>query len=234
MTTESKEQQLPLNNIGALPGASEEPPFCMAAVASYPTAVNGISGSVPIDITPFVAGRESSPLPAPKIFDDARDNALIQKGTHFFCLGHLTAVPVETQSRNPDYCRTCLDVLEGERRDKDIDTWAGEVFINHNKRYTVHAEVPKGNEPYEVEIKTYCLGDVKPIEARQGIATSLLQTVKVPAPSRTTNPDIVIVNSGKKCLVCGRLITWGNSRAKYCSDPCQKKAHLMRKETVRT
>ena len=199
-----------------------------------PTLFNGIHGaSFPaVDIN-VSSGPVPPTGPAPKIFDDKRDTVLLAAGTHFYCSGHLRAVSVETQSRNPDYCRQCLAVLENEKaRDKDSDTWTGEVFINHGKRYTVHAVIPKGNEPYEVEIKTYCLGDVKPTEARQGIATTLLQAVKPVAASRTTNTDKNSAISDRKCLVCGKVITWGNSRVKYCSDPCQKKAHLQRKETV--
>jgi predicted nucleic acid-binding Zn ribbon protein len=230
MDTELKNQQLPLNITGAAPSGANEgySPFC-GATAALPAAVaNGITGDShsSADIT-AKSGPDSPSGPA-TLFNDARDNVMIATGTHFFCRGHLRAVPIETQSSNPDYCNGCLEIIiEERRRDKDVDLWQGEIFIHHNKRYTIHSA--KNSKETLTEIKTYCLGSSKPQPLSEEITTTLLQPVKVPAPSRTTTPDIVTVNSGRKCLVCGKLITWGNSRVKYCSDPCQKKAHLMRK-----
>jgi len=75
-------------------------------------------------------------------FDNKAEKVLIDKGSHFYCYGHLRGVPVETRSRNPDYCESCLSVIENERKkDKDTDTWQGEVFVQHNKCYTVHCEL---------------------------------------------------------------------------------------------
>ena len=47
-------------------------------------------------------------------FSSERDRALIDEGGYFFCRGHLTAVPIETQSRRPKYCVDCLSIIEGE------------------------------------------------------------------------------------------------------------------------
>jgi len=192
----------------------------------------GISDAFPaVDITPFVkAGTDFSPVPATKLFDDARDNILIAAGTHFFCRGHLRAVPMETQSSNPDYCRQCFDVLELERRrDKDSDTWAGEVFVHHNKRYSVKAFVPKSNEPSMTEIKTYCLGGSKPQPLNEKLTTTPLQAVKAVAMSRTTTTGDNSATSDRKCVVCGKPITWGRKGVKYCGDPCERKAAILRK-----
>jgi hypothetical protein len=53
-----------------------------------------------------------------KIFDEERDNALITQGSHFFCCGHLRAVPVENRStKNKKYCQQCFLVIKSERED---------------------------------------------------------------------------------------------------------------------
>ena len=36
-----------------------------------------------------------------KVFDSARDAALIKAGTHFYCYGHLSARPIEEQILRP-------------------------------------------------------------------------------------------------------------------------------------
>ena len=46
-----------------------------------------------------------------KPFDTTRDAALIKAGTHFYCLSHLSARPIEEQSSDPRYCRSCCDFL---------------------------------------------------------------------------------------------------------------------------
>jgi hypothetical protein len=159
-----------------------------------------------------------------KLFDCSRDELSISSGKFFFCHGHLSAQPVESMSRNPAYCCKCFKVIESEhRKEKDSDSWRGEVFLHHNRRYTVHANIPNNNKSYNVQIRTYQLPSEK-------IATTLLQPIKVPTASKNTTPTTNIGNATyKKCLICGKVITWGNSRVKYCSDPCQKKAYLMRK-----
>jgi hypothetical protein len=159
-----------------------------------------------------------------RLFDCTRDELLISSGKFFFCHGHLSAQPVESMSRNPAYCCKCFKVIESEhRKEKDSDSWRGEVFLHHNRRYTVHANIPNNNKSYNVQIRTYQLPSEK-------IATTLLQPIKVPTASKNTTPTTNIGNATyKKCLICGKVITWGNSRVKYCSDPCQKKAYLMRK-----
>ena len=48
-------------------------------------------------------------------FDAERDKALIAKGSHFFCLGHLSAVAIEEQSKNPDYCCSCYTAIQEDR-----------------------------------------------------------------------------------------------------------------------
>ncbi|KKN76943.1 hypothetical protein LCGC14_0365950 [marine sediment metagenome] len=40
-------------------------------------------------------------------FNIQMDKALCEKGSHFFCQGHLSAVPIEEQSRNIEYCSEC-------------------------------------------------------------------------------------------------------------------------------
>ena len=116
---------------------------------------------------------------------------------------------------------------------KILDGWEGNSFYINGKRYVV-AISPEISKNGLHELRTYCYTGDKQVVPSEEITTTLLQPVKVSVTGRSANPNIVTVNSGKKCLVCGRLITWGNSRVKYCSDPCQKKAHLMKKEAVKS
>ena len=52
--------------------------------------------------------------PLKGLFDIGRDNALIMKKTHFFCQGHLGAIPIEEQSPDDDsYCAECLKSIRG-------------------------------------------------------------------------------------------------------------------------
>lgn len=47
-------------------------------------------------------------------FDIKRDNELIAAGTHFWCDGHLSAVPVDDMSRESRYCQSCYNLLIDE------------------------------------------------------------------------------------------------------------------------
>ena len=47
-------------------------------------------------------------------FDAVRDALLIEKGSHFFCRGHATAVPVDDMSPDQRYCISCYDFLKNE------------------------------------------------------------------------------------------------------------------------
>ena len=46
-----------------------------------------------------------------RVFDAARDKELIKAGSHFYCLGHLCARPLEERSTDPLYCRSCCDFM---------------------------------------------------------------------------------------------------------------------------
>jgi hypothetical protein len=47
-------------------------------------------------------------------FNIARENELIAAGTHFWCWGHLGAVPIGEKSPDPRYCKFCFDFLNDE------------------------------------------------------------------------------------------------------------------------
>jgi len=60
---------------------------------------------------------DSEPVPIARgSFDSRRDGILIAAGTHFFCGGHLSAVPIEDSSPDPRYCRSCYIFLLIEAR----------------------------------------------------------------------------------------------------------------------
>jgi hypothetical protein len=47
-------------------------------------------------------------------FDAHRDKELIEAGTHFYCQGHLTAIPLDDISPDARYCQGCYDFLRHE------------------------------------------------------------------------------------------------------------------------
>lgn len=47
-------------------------------------------------------------------FNIKRDNELIASGSHFWCSGHLSAVPVGEQSPDSRYCNFCYELLNNE------------------------------------------------------------------------------------------------------------------------
>lgn len=59
-------------------------------------------------------------------FNTERDNALITAGTHFWCHGHLTAVPIDEQSPDSRYCEGCYKFLCKE----------AEMLPSHTKKAT--------------------------------------------------------------------------------------------------
>lgn len=63
---------------------------------------------------PLVAETVTVAPPSERYFDIVRDNAQIAKGTHFWCSGHLSAIPIAKQSANPRYCQKCWQNIRGE------------------------------------------------------------------------------------------------------------------------
>lgn len=47
-----------------------------------------------------------------KHFNVSIDKLLLAQGDHFFCLGHLIALPLKLRSENPDYCLDCYGILK--------------------------------------------------------------------------------------------------------------------------
>jgi hypothetical protein len=78
-----------------------------------------------------------------KRFDGARDVALIAQGGHFYCHGHLCAVPRSEQSiKNAKYCKDCQAVLDQERKTNGpADCWepGNMVFVHYDRRYAITA-----------------------------------------------------------------------------------------------
>ncbi len=51
-------------------------------------------------------------------FDIKTDNELIAAGTHFWCSGHLAAVPIgERSTKDSRYCVSCQKIIEGGYRE---------------------------------------------------------------------------------------------------------------------
>ena len=50
------------------------------------------------------------------VFDVERDKVLINAGTHFLCVTHQIALPIEQQSPDNRYCLTCYNFLLEEAK----------------------------------------------------------------------------------------------------------------------
>lgn len=62
-------------------------------------------------------------IPSSGKFSIILDNQLIADGTHFWCKGHSSAVPITEQSANKKFCKFCLSVISekdtaGKPRDR--------------------------------------------------------------------------------------------------------------------
>ena len=93
-------------------------------------------------------------------FDIHRDNELIAAGTHFWCGGHLCAVPIEQRSaKNPDCCVDCLKVIERDKRPAERDHWTGGKFIIGGKEFVVSSGELSCKDSKEVPLVRVLRGD---------------------------------------------------------------------------
>jgi hypothetical protein len=164
------------------------------------------------------------------IFDEARDDKLFAAGTHFYCHGHLTAVPISEQSANHRYCKTCYQILQVEKRTYgpgDYWTENGMVFIHYGKKYGVTAKgqttcigpVNDCQKEEEAFIQDTSFDEVKPLRQEEDASVTAMANGFIPSVENVTD----------KCLVCGSVITGKRADSRFCSNSCRQK-HYRGKE----
>jgi hypothetical protein len=144
------------------------------------------------------------------IFDAKRDAEQIATGNFFYCRGHLAAVELSQQSGNPDYCQTCLKVIQGEKRDNGpSDRWEPDGTFSHfGKRYGL-----------DKNCRTVVIQD-KAADGSQGLQDAQGKGV-TPAG---IHPDTLSKICDKKCLICGSIIPGKKADRQYCSARCRQTA----------
>jgi hypothetical protein len=131
MVTELVEKQLPFNN--------------GIAGGECPPAVK--------NTTPFVAGVEPSPAPAPKlpvgkIADLSGPNFITSKPGMFWCYTHLADIPLSEQSADDRYCKKCYQVLAAEMADlRAIGDRHKHWWALQDKRHSNNGVVPVQGQP---------------------------------------------------------------------------------------
>ena len=170
-----------------------------------------------------------------KLFDNKRDNALIAT-SHFYCKAHLRAIPIADRSpRNPDYCRECYAIVHGEKPEKNPDRWSGQTLIHFGKKYVVATSpmVSSQGDNFLRELRNYRFDDDKQAAPSEKLARIVTEPLKPLAIARTIAAagDNIKTND-KKCLFCGKLITWGNKKTRYCSDGCRTAEYRRRNAAV--
>jgi hypothetical protein len=115
------------------------------------------------------------------------------------------------------------------------DGWSGQTFIHFGKKYVVATSplVTSQNNNFIKELRTYRFDDDKqtvPSEKLTRIVTE--PTKRLAASKYIGRKSITAKPAGKKCLFCGKLISWGNKKTKYCSNACRTGEYRRRKEAV--
>lgn len=163
-----------------------------------------------------------------KIFDTARDNQQIAAGTHFYCHGHLTAVPIAERSRDGRYCRECLAIIESDRRNNGpADYWEenGQVFVAMGKRYGITAT---GKTTCMSPVKGLQEVDDRPLAVGGGVQRGVAMGV-------TALPSSLIPSSQNvtdKCPICGGIITDKRADSVFCSNACKQKFYRMKNKQL--
>lgn len=103
-------------------------------------------------------------------FDIKRDNELIAAGTHFWCEGHLAAVPVDDISLDLRYCQGCFDVLKVE------------AAMQPTRKASRMPRVAASNRK----------ATVKPLKQQEPVA-KIVQHVKPP----TTEKEVIMQHHGR-------------------------------------
>ena len=115
------------------------------------------------------------------------------------------------------------------------DGWSGQTFIHFGKKYVIATSplVTSQDNNFIRELRTYRFDDDKqaaPSEKLTRIVTGPLK--RLAASKCADSKSITLKPTDKKCLFCGKLITWGNKKTLYCSEGCRTAEYRRRKEAV--
>ena len=112
------------------------------------------------------------------------------------------------------------------------DGWEGTAFYINGKRYVV-ALSPEISKNGLHELRTYRFDGDKQAVPSEKLTTIVTEPLKQTESTRTMGaPADSTENNDKKCLFCGKSVTWGNKKTRYCSDGCRTAAYRQRKEAV--
>jgi len=115
------------------------------------------------------------------------------------------------------------------------DGWSGQTFIHFGKKYVIATSplVTSQDNNFIRELRTYRFDDDKqaaPSEKLTRIVTGPLK--RLAASKCADSKSITLKPTDKKCFFCGKLITWGNKKTRYCSEGCRTAEYRRRKEAV--
>jgi len=110
--------------------------------------------------------------------------------------------------------------------------WDGNSFYFRGERYVV-AISPEISKNGLHELRTYCFTGDKSSLPNEKLTTIVTEPLKQTESTRTMGaPADNTENNDKKCLFCGKSVTWGNKKTRYCSDVCRTAAYRQRKEVL--
>jgi hypothetical protein len=114
---------------------------------------------------------------------------------------------------------------------KHSDGWEGNSFYLSGKKYVIaiSQEISKNGLH---EIRTYRYDEDKQAVPSGKLATIVTEPLIQRESTRTVGLPADNTKSTNKCLFCGKPVTWGNKKTKYCSDGCSTAAYRQRKEVV--
>ena len=110
--------------------------------------------------------------------------------------------------------------------------WDGNAFYFHGKKFVV-AISPEISKNGLHELRTYCYTGDKQAVPSEKLTTIVTETSKQLESTRTRTMGVLADNTktaDKKCLICGKVITWGRKNVKYCGDICKQKAYSDKKD----
>lgn len=110
--------------------------------------------------------------------------------------------------------------------------WHDNAFYFAGQKFVV-AIGPEISKNGLHELHTYRYEGDKQAVPSDKLTTIVTKPLTQPEPSSyATDKSVTAPTTDKKCLFCGKTITWGNSKTKYCCDACKTREYRKHKEAV--